>query len=230
MMEVDLAQKKSIKQKKSGYVTRPLGAILLEAGLISAVQIEIALQEQKDNPLRIGEIFASHNWIRQETADFFAEDWLFLVEQRRKKPLVYYFKKAALLSEQQIQEILALQRTKPKKVRFHHLVLEKEYLKPETVEFFLAHIFKIYNEHKCSFSGIYDILKGYNDGLKDFKQIELVKAPLMGISLKEVQLNGSNLRCSNFKGCNLSDSSLIQVNLSSANFVKAILNLSLIHI
>ncbi len=223
-MEIDLAQKELITPKESDRLNKPLGSILLEAGLVSAIQIEIALQQQKDNYLRIGEIFASHDWIKQETADFFAEDWSFLVAQRQKKPLVYYFKRSGLLSEQQIQQILAIKKNKPKKVRFHHLVLEKGYLKAETVEFFLAHIFNIYNEHKCSFSGIYDILKSYNDGLKDFTQIELIKAPLMGISLKEVQLNGSNLMDSNFQGCNLSDSSLIQVNLASANFVKSILS------
>ncbi|NJL51418.1 MAG: hypothetical protein HC930_02940 [Hydrococcus sp. SU_1_0] len=49
---------------------RPLGEVLIEAGLITASQIELALQLQSTSNLRIGEILASHNWIEQQTADF----------------------------------------------------------------------------------------------------------------------------------------------------------------
>ncbi|MEL6945166.1 MAG: low-complexity protein, partial [Bacteroidota bacterium] len=70
---------------------RPLGEVLIEAGLITASQIEFALQLQYNSDLRIGEILASHNWIDQKTADFFAERWNKLLKQDQKKPLVYYF-------------------------------------------------------------------------------------------------------------------------------------------
>lgn len=63
----------------------------MEAGLISASQIEMALREQDDYGMKIGEIFALHNWIEQRTADFFVEQWPFLVSEKSKKPLAYYF-------------------------------------------------------------------------------------------------------------------------------------------
>ena len=55
----------------SSNVEKPLGEILVEAGLVSLAQIEIALQEQSQSNLKIGEILALHGWIKQETADFF---------------------------------------------------------------------------------------------------------------------------------------------------------------
>lgn len=49
---------------------KPLGEILLKAGLVSVFQIEIALEEQKQSDLKIGEILASRFWIKEETANF----------------------------------------------------------------------------------------------------------------------------------------------------------------
>ncbi|MGL5835688.1 MAG: pentapeptide repeat-containing protein, partial [Waterburya sp.] len=85
---------------------KPLGAVLIEAGLISASQLEIALQQQASTNLRIGEILASHNWIKQQTADFFVDKWSTLLSQQQKKPLVYYFRHSGLLDENQIASIL----------------------------------------------------------------------------------------------------------------------------
>ena len=93
---------------------KPLGEILIEAGLISASQLELALQEQANNNLRIGEILAAHNCIKQQTADFFAEQWNTLVKQQQKKPLVYYFRHAGLLEEKQIASLLREQKQQQK--------------------------------------------------------------------------------------------------------------------
>ncbi|MGD1921869.1 MAG: hypothetical protein ACFCAD_25055 [Pleurocapsa sp.] len=65
--------------------SKPLGEILIEAGLISVSQLEIALQQQQQNDSRrVGEILASHNWIQQKTADFFVEKWSILIQQKQK--------------------------------------------------------------------------------------------------------------------------------------------------
>ena len=71
---------------------KPLGEILIESGLITASQIEVALQQQDEKGLRIGEILASHNWIKQKTADFFATQWDELIQEKQKKPFIYYFR------------------------------------------------------------------------------------------------------------------------------------------
>ena len=202
---------------------KPLGETLMEAGLISASQIEMALKEQENFDMKIGEIFALHNWIKQETADFFVEKLPYLVKEQSKKPLVYYFQEAGLLTEKQIESLIKLQKRKEQKVRFHRLAVEQGYLKQLTVDFFLAHLFNIYNPNNCSFADVYQILKSYNEGEINFQNIELQKAPLVGISLKEIHLDGSNLKQANLKGSNLTNSSLIQVNLALANMTKAVL-------
>ncbi|VEP14766.1 conserved hypothetical protein [Hyella patelloides LEGE 07179] len=205
------------------FTNKPLGETLMEAGLISASQIEMALREQKIHNIKIGEIFALHNWIKQETADFFVEKMPYIVAKQKKKPLAYYFKEAGLLTDEQVNSIIKLQKRKEKKIRFHRLAVEQGYIKQLTVDFFLSNLFNIYNPSHCSFGDIYQILKSYNEGKTNFQKVELKNAPLMGISLKGVKLDGSNLREANMKGSNLTNSSLIQVNLALATMIKAVL-------
>ena len=211
-------------EQKLTFTNKPLGETLMEAGLISASQIAIALNEQEEYKMKIGEIFALHNWIDQQTADFFVEKLPYLIKEPQKEPLAYYFKEAGLLTNEQIKNIIKLQKIKKQKVRFHRLAVEQGYLKQLTVDFFLAHLFNIYNTHNCSFANLYEILKNYNKGQKNFQKVELKKAPLIGISLKEVQLDGSNLKEANLQGSNLSGSSLIQVNLALTNLIKAVMS------
>ena len=62
-----------------------MGQILIEAGLISISQIELALQEQAENKLRIGEILVSHGWIIPRTVDFFWRSrWFDLIQAKQK--------------------------------------------------------------------------------------------------------------------------------------------------
>jgi len=200
---------------------KALGEILVEAGLVSVTQIELALQEQKHKDLRIGEILASHGWIAQETVDFFADRWPQLVQEKTKKPLVYYFRQAGLLSEEQIQSIVEEQKRAKNNKRFHHLVIEKGYLKPITVEFFLVRIFKIYSSQKLSFEKPYEMLREYIKGRINFKRIDFRKATFKGLTLKGVILDGSNLRGTDLSNCNLANSSMVQVNLAEANLTRA---------
>ena len=219
-MENSLKADESIISKSR----KPLGEILIESGLISANQLEFALQQQKQEPgRRIGEILASHTWIEQKTADFFAEEWYKLIAEKQKKPLVYYFRRSGLLDEKQIATLLREQKQQEKPTRFHRLVVERGYLKQLTVDFFLTNIFKIYHSNVFSFAKPYEILSRYNKGESNFRRTDLRNAPLMGVSLKNIQLDGSNLREANLSSSNLSNSSLIQTNLALASFIKAIL-------
>ena len=204
-------------------VNRPLGEILMEAGLITASQIEFALQLQSTTNIRIGEILAAHNWIEQQTADFFAESWENLLTHKKKQPLVYYFRRAGLLSEQEIEVLLREQKHFKKPKRFHKLAVEQGYLKQITVNFFLANIFNIYNTNVFSSAQPYEILSRYNRGETNFRRTDLSNAPLIGVSLKGIQLDGSNLRQANLNNSNLSESSFIQTDLALANLVKAVL-------
>lgn len=133
-----------------------LGTILQQAGLVSARQIEQALEQQRqtesDRP--IGEILASQGRIDPKTADFFAERWSGLLRDRPKQPLGQYFKQAALLNESQIQAILDEQRQTKRK--FGELAIAKGWLKPATVDFFLRSL-----GSKPSFSERFDERASY---------------------------------------------------------------------
>jgi pSer/pThr/pTyr-binding forkhead associated (FHA) protein len=119
-----------------------LGSILQQAELVSGSQIEIALRDQiQSNQMKIGEILALRGWIKQETADFFAERWPNLLRQKSKQPLGHYLKEAALLSENQIRAILSQQKQKQLQLRFGTLVILNGWLKPTTIEFFLNYFY-----------------------------------------------------------------------------------------
>ncbi|MDZ8052356.1 MAG: tetratricopeptide repeat protein [Aulosira sp. ZfuVER01] len=118
---------------------KPLGKVLQQADLISSEQIEIALKEQTQLAgLRLGEILAAHGWLKQETADFFSQQWPALLKQKPRQSLGKYLKDAGLLNEQQIKIILAEQ--PQKKLRFGELAVLKGWLKPTTIKFFLENL------------------------------------------------------------------------------------------
>jgi hypothetical protein len=130
------------KQTEKGDMIKPLGEILQQAGLVSAAQVQVALQDQQQyKHLRLGEILALRGWLKQKTADFFAERWAILLAQKKKYPLGYWLKAAALLDEDQINLILSKQQQKMKKnfirTRFGRLVVSHGLLKKQTIDFFL---------------------------------------------------------------------------------------------
>jgi tetratricopeptide (TPR) repeat protein len=118
----------------------PLGAVLQQAGLVSAEQVNQALKQQKqtDSNLTIGEILAQDGKINPQTADFFAERWFGLVSEQPKQPIGQYLKQAALLNEQQIQAILVEQQSSRRK--FGEVAIAKGWLKQTTLDFFLSHL------------------------------------------------------------------------------------------
>ena len=123
-------------------MTKPLGEVLQQAALISAAQVQVALQDQQQyTDLRFGEILALRRWLKQETADFFADGWPILLAQKKKYPLGYWLKAAALLDENQINLILSEQQRKIKEkfilTRFGQLVISHKLLKKQTIDFFL---------------------------------------------------------------------------------------------
>jgi hypothetical protein len=50
-----------------------LGGYLLDAGLLTQAQIDVALQDQKMTGLRLGEVLAARGWVKQETIDYLME-------------------------------------------------------------------------------------------------------------------------------------------------------------
>jgi uncharacterized protein YjbI with pentapeptide repeats len=210
---------------------KPLGQLLNEAGLISAKQIEIALQEQVEIPqMKIGEILVLRGWLKQKTADFFVEQWEQLLQQEQKHLLVYYFRQAALLNDNQIKLILE-QRNNSQTARFHHIAVQKGLIDQQTVDFFIKNLLSPSKSQKSSdlvsFATAYKILQNYIRGETNFQRSELKKIKLNHVTLR-VNLDSYNLTRAKLKQANLSNSSLRLVNLTGANlegsnFRKAIL-------
>jgi hypothetical protein len=125
----------------SKFITfKPIGTILQEADLITPPQLEVALRDQAYyEDMRLGEILALRGWISQDTADFFGQDWLKLVNARIEHPIGFYLNKAGLISELDIQKILREQHANS--LRFGDVAVKQGLLKPSTVNFFLENLF-----------------------------------------------------------------------------------------
>lgn len=53
--------------------TKRIGGYLVEAGLLTPAQVDVALNDQKKTGLRFGEILAARGWVKQETVEYFME-------------------------------------------------------------------------------------------------------------------------------------------------------------
>ena len=69
---IEYVMEKIIHKRLSGNGQR-LGSYLVESGLLSSDQIEIALKEQELSHLCLGEILASYDWVSQQTIDYIME-------------------------------------------------------------------------------------------------------------------------------------------------------------
>lgn len=61
--------------------TKRIGSYLVDAGLLTAGQIEVALNDQKVTGMRFGEILAARGWVKQQTVDYLMEK--IVVPERR---------------------------------------------------------------------------------------------------------------------------------------------------
>ena len=125
----------------SQFITfKPIGEILQDAGLITSPQLEVALRDQTFyEDMRLGEILALRGWVKQDTADFFVQEWFKLVNKRIDHPIGFYLRKAGLLSEQDIRIILTKQHKSS--LRFGDLAVKQGLVKQNTVDFFLQNLF-----------------------------------------------------------------------------------------
>lgn len=58
------------KIKKKQQIEKPLGVYLVEAGIVTQAQVDMALDEQKISKKRLGEILANRGWIEQQTIEY----------------------------------------------------------------------------------------------------------------------------------------------------------------
>jgi hypothetical protein len=68
-------------------LAKPLGAYLIEAGLLSDAQVQVILADQLSTDLRFGEIAAVRGWVKQQTIDYLM-DKIVVPERQRHTPTV----------------------------------------------------------------------------------------------------------------------------------------------
>lgn len=118
--------------------TQPLGAVLQQAGLVSAAQVSLALQEQTINQHRLGDLLCEHGWLHKPTAHFFAEQWPTLFHDPDLLPIGQYLCQAHLLTDTQIDYLLEQQNLT--QLRFGVLAIANGWIKLKTLNFFLTHL------------------------------------------------------------------------------------------
>lgn len=119
---------------------KPVGELLQDAGLITIPQIEVALRDQMYyQDMKLGEILALRGWIEQQTADFFAEEWMKIISSKPEKPLGFYLQQAGLLTEDRTKFIL--QEQHKTWLRFGSIAVLQGWLKQNTLDFFLKNLF-----------------------------------------------------------------------------------------
>lgn len=118
--------------------TQPLGTVLQKAGLVSAAQVSLALQEQTINQHRLGDLLCEHGWLHEPTAHFFAEQWPTLFHDPDLLPLGQYLRQAHLLTDTQIDYLLEQQNLT--QLRFGVLAVANGWIKLKTINFFLTHL------------------------------------------------------------------------------------------
>lgn len=117
----------------------PIGLLLQKAGLISAEQLENALQTQKYySQMKLGEILVLQQGLKEKTINFFVDRWQEILAQGKILPLGYYLKQACLLNDRQIEIILHEQhQTKDK---FGELAVERGWIAQSTIDFFIKNL------------------------------------------------------------------------------------------
>lgn len=59
------------KQASAAYLeSKRLGDYLVEAGLLTQTQIEVALEDQQNTGMRLGEVLAHRGWVKEETIEY----------------------------------------------------------------------------------------------------------------------------------------------------------------
>ncbi len=128
---------------------KPLGRVLKRAGLVSAQQLNRALQTQAQaSHLKIGEILAQQGTLKSSTANFFADQLPLLLQQPNKQLLGQYLKAADLLDDQQVGEIL--QDQQQTELKFGEIAVDKGWIQQDTINFFLKYFYLQYLQSETS--------------------------------------------------------------------------------
>lgn len=66
----DFSDRRPMSAADAAYPKKRLGGYLVEAGLLTTAQIDVALNDQKLTGMRFGEILAARGWVKQQTIEY----------------------------------------------------------------------------------------------------------------------------------------------------------------
>lgn len=118
-----------------------LGRYLVEAGLLTPLQLKTALSEQQVTGLRLSELIVRKRWLKQQTVEFLMEKLLLhehAVVQSDDKRLGHYLVEAGLLTQAQIEAALSEQ--KGTGLRLGEVIVRKGWIQEQTVEFLIKQV------------------------------------------------------------------------------------------
>lgn len=70
----------------TSYSKKRLGGYLVEAGLLTPAQIDVALNDQKLTGMRFGEILAARGWVKQQTIEYLMHKVVLPEQKEVKQP------------------------------------------------------------------------------------------------------------------------------------------------
>ena len=120
---------------------RRIGELLLQAGLITEEQLQVALADQSafGGLHRIGEILAMRGWIDRETIEIFAGDIHEAIQDPTEMKLGDYLVLAKLLDRDRVEQLLEEQQHSG--VRLGTMAVQRGWIKQQTLDFLLAKLF-----------------------------------------------------------------------------------------
>lgn len=129
----DLPPPQALKAKLN---RQPLGAWLVEAGLLTPYQVKVALVDQQYQPrYRFGEVLLSRAWIKATTLEFFLHLERAFTPEFHHLKLGQRLQAAGLVTERDIQAAIA-QQQKQKQLRLGQILFLQGIIQPKTADFF----------------------------------------------------------------------------------------------
>lgn len=121
--------------QKALEISHPIGHYLMAAGLVTQVQIDVALVEQSQTGVCLGNILAEKGWLKQQTVDFMVEQ----IQRQQQPPARAYRKfgeylvEAGLVTEADVQAALAEQQLTG--IRLGAILASRGLIGQQTVDF-----------------------------------------------------------------------------------------------
>ena len=137
---IDRIQSRQLREK-------PLGAYLVEAGLITPTQLDLALHEQKKSGNRLGQILAAQGWVKQPTIEYLIAK-VVLPERKAGKEQLSYLNKNDSQNPADKVTAQSLSRSPVREFKLH-LSARK------TVRFLLALVFGLFLIHLLTQFSLY---------------------------------------------------------------------------